>query len=54
MLVMARFKSPWALPAVLVIIPGVFFIVLLGMGKSLADAQDCGWVSRPQVSVIDL
>lgn len=50
MLVMARFKSPWALPLVLTVIPGIFFVVLLGMHKTLADAQDSGWVSRPQVS----
>lgn len=50
MLVMSRFKSPWALPAILVIIPGIFFVVLLGMDKPLADAQDSGWVARPQVS----
>lgn len=51
MLVMSRFKSPWALPAILVVIPGIFFVVLLAMHKSLADAQDSGWVSRPQVSI---
>ena len=51
MLVMGRFKSPWALPVVLIFIPGVFFIVLLGMHKSLEDAQDSGWVAKPQVSM---
>lgn len=51
-LVMGRSKSPWALPLVLVFIPGVFFIILLGMHKSLGDAQDSGWVAKPQVSSV--
>ncbi len=49
MLVMSRFKSPWALPAILVFIPGVFFVVLACMHKSLAEAQDGGWVAKPEV-----
>ncbi|DBA74396.1 hypothetical protein WJX77_006646 [Trebouxia sp. C0004] len=48
MLVMSRFRSPWALPAVLIFIPGVFFVVLACLHKSLAQAQDGGWVARPQ------
>lgn len=51
MLVMSRFRSPWALPAVLIFIPGVFFVVLACLHKSLAQAQDGGWVARPQVSL---
>ncbi|KAL3148948.1 hypothetical protein ABBQ32_001807 [Trebouxia sp. C0010 RCD-2024] len=47
MLVMARFKSPLALPGVLVFLPGVFFVVLACLHKSLADAQDGGWVAKP-------
>lgn len=49
MLVMARFKSPLALPAVLVFLPGIFFVVLACMHKTLADAQDGGWVAKPAV-----
>lgn len=51
MLVMARFKSPLALPAVLVFLPGVFFLVLACLHKSLADAQDGGWVAKPAVGL---
>ena len=51
MLVMSRFRSPWALPAVLIFIPGVFFVVLACLHKSLAEAQDGGWVARPQASL---
>ncbi|KAL3133431.1 hypothetical protein ABBQ38_007297 [Trebouxia sp. C0009 RCD-2024] len=47
MLVMARFKSPLALPGVLVFLPGIFFVVLACLHKSLADAQDGGWVAKP-------
>lgn len=49
MLVMARFKSPLALPGVLVFLPGIFFVVLACLHKSLADAQDGGWVAKPAV-----
>lgn len=49
MLVMARLKSPLALPAVLVFLPGVFFVVLVCLHKSLVDAQDGGWVAKPAV-----
>ena len=49
MLVMSRFKSPWALPAILILIPGVFFVVLACLHKSLAQAQDGGWVAKPEV-----
>ena len=51
MLVMSHFRSPWALPAVLIFIPGVFFLVLACLHKSLAQAQDGGWVARPQASL---
>lgn len=51
MLVMARFKSPLALPAVLVFLPGIFFIVLACLHKSLADAQEGGWVAKPAVGL---
>ena len=51
MLVMSRFKSPWALPAVLIFTPGVFFVVLACLHKSLAEAQDGGWVSKPAVRI---
>ena len=51
MLIMSRFRSPWALPAVLIFIPGVFFVVLACLHKSLAQAQDGGWVARPQASL---
>ena len=49
MLVMARFKSPLALPAVLVFLPGIFFVVLACLHKSLVDAQQGGWVAKPAV-----
>ena len=51
MLVMARFKSPLALPAVLVFLPGIFFVVLACLHKSLVDAQDGGWVAKPAVGL---
>ena len=51
MLVMARFKSPLALPAVLVFLPGLFFMVLACLHKSLVDAQDGGWVAKPSVGL---
>ena len=49
MLVMSRFKSPLALPAILVFLPGIFFVVLACLHKSLADAQGSGWVAKPAV-----
>ena len=52
MLVMARFKSPLALPGILVVLPGVFFVVLACLHKSLADAQDGGWVAKPAVGTL--
>ncbi len=49
MIVMGRFKSPLALPCVLVAIPGFFFIALACLRQSLADAQSNGWVAKPAV-----
>jgi hypothetical protein len=48
MLTMTRARSPWALPAVLVLLPSAFYAYLLATGTSLADAQDAGWALKPQ------
>lgn len=50
-LTMHYVHSPLALPGVLIIIPLVFHTVLLGMGVSLAEAADHGWVQQPQASI---
>jgi SulP family sulfate permease len=47
LLCMRRARSPWALPALLGLIPCIFFAVLLATGTSLEKAQDDGWVIRP-------
>lgn len=41
--------SPLGLPAVLVCIPIIFHAVLLGLGWSLEDAADRGWVMHSEV-----
>ena len=49
-LTMHYVRSPLALPAVIVLIPAIFHIVLVSKGWSLADAADNGWVTRGEVS----
>ena len=44
-------RSPFALPALLVAAPALFYLVLFATGVSLDDAREAGWVSKPQVSV---
>lgn len=44
-----RFRSPYALPALLLATPLLFYAALAAAGMSLADAQAAGWVTRPQV-----
>jgi hypothetical protein len=48
---MTRARSPWALPVTLAAVPAAFYAYLLATGTSLADAQDAGWVLKPEVSV---
>lgn len=50
MLTMARCKHPLALPAVLAAIVLAFHAALWGLGVSLEQAQDAGWVLKPAVS----
>ncbi|KAF8062987.1 hypothetical protein HT031_003826 [Scenedesmus sp. PABB004] len=45
---MTRARSPWALPITLAAVPAAFHAYLLVSGTSLADAQDAGWVLKPQ------
>jgi SulP family sulfate permease len=47
-LVMARTRSPFALPTLLVAAPAAFYAVLFTTGHTLADARAAGWVSKPQ------
>ena len=42
-------RNPLVLPAVLAAIPLGFHIVLKCTGHSLAQAQDAGWVQKPEV-----
>jgi hypothetical protein len=44
-------RSPFALPALLVAAPALFYLVLFATGASLDDAREAGWVSKPQVRV---
>jgi SulP family sulfate permease len=46
---MTRATSPWALPITLAAVPAVFHVYLLATGTTLADAQDAGWVLKPEV-----
>ena len=41
-------RSPFALPALLLLAPALFYGVLAAAGMSLADAREAGWVSKPQ------
>lgn len=47
---MSHAKNPWALPVLLGLIPAAFHVWLTATGTSLADAQDAGWVLKPEVS----
>lgn len=44
-----RFRSPFALPLLLVAVPLGFYGVLWAAGLSLDDAREAGWVTKPQV-----
>jgi SulP family sulfate permease len=46
---MTRATSPWALPVTLAAVPAVFHVYLLASGTTLAQAQDAGWVLKPEV-----
>jgi hypothetical protein len=48
---MTRAESPWALPLTLAAVPAAFHAYLLLSGTSLAQAQDAGWVLKPEVGV---
>lgn len=50
-LCMTRARSPWALPITLAIVPATFHIYLLATGTTLTQAQDAGWVLKPEVGV---
>eukprot|EP00878_Enallax_costatus_P013193 GHUV01013790.1.p1 GENE.GHUV01013790.1~~GHUV01013790.1.p1 ORF type:complete len:1035 (+),score=287.38 GHUV01013790.1:628-3732(+) len=45
---MTRARSPWALPATLAAVPAAFHAYLLITGTTLEQAQDAGWVLKPQ------
>lgn len=45
---MTRARSPWALPVTLAAVPAAFHLYLLATGTSLEQAQDAGWVLKPQ------
>eukprot|EP00879_Flechtneria_rotunda_P026975 GHRR01028828.1.p1 GENE.GHRR01028828.1~~GHRR01028828.1.p1 ORF type:complete len:515 (+),score=170.87 GHRR01028828.1:54-1547(+) len=45
---MTRARSPWALPITLAAIPVAFHVYLLVTGATLQQAQDAGWVLKPQ------
>ena len=47
-----KVRSPWALPAALLVMPAIFFAVLFGPLRSdLAAARAAGWVTKNQVNV---
>uniref|UniRef100_A0A383VST7 STAS domain-containing protein n=1 Tax=Tetradesmus obliquus TaxID=3088 RepID=A0A383VST7_TETOB len=45
---MTRATSPWALPITLAAVPAAFHVYLLASGTTLAQAQDAGWVLKPE------
>jgi hypothetical protein len=51
---MTRASSPWALPLTLAAVPASFHVYLLLSGTTLAEAQDAGWVLKPEVRVFFL
>jgi hypothetical protein len=48
---MTRAESPWALPVTLAAVPAAFHAYLLLSGTTLAQAQDAGWVLKPEVGL---
>lgn len=46
---MTRAESPWALPLTLGAVPAAFHLYLLATHTTLAQAQDAGWVLKPEV-----
>ncbi len=44
-------RSPFALPILLLAVPCVFYGLLRAFGYTLQDAQEAGWVSKPQVRI---
>jgi hypothetical protein len=46
---MTRAESPWALPVTLAAVPAAFHAYLLISGTTLGQAQDAGWVLKPEV-----
>eukprot|EP00877_Chromochloris_zofingiensis_P013889 jgi/Chrzof1/8754/Cz03g23090.t1 len=46
--VLTKSRSPWAPPLVLAFIPAMFHVYLLASGHTLAEAQDNGWVLKPE------
>jgi hypothetical protein len=51
---MTRATSPWALPITLAAVPAAFHVYLLATGTTLADAQDAGWVLKPEVGFMNV
>jgi hypothetical protein len=49
-LTLRRFRSPFALPLLLLALPLGFYGVLWAAGLTLEDARDAGWVTKPQAS----
>ncbi|KAF6261741.1 hypothetical protein COO60DRAFT_1699671 [Scenedesmus sp. NREL 46B-D3] len=45
---MTRATSPWALPITLAAVPAAFHMYLLATGTTLSQAQDAGWVLKPE------
>ncbi len=43
-LVTNRVRSPWALPAALLAMPTIFFVVLYSIGSDISAARDHGWL----------
>lgn len=41
-------RSPFALPALLLACPLLFYAFLFAFGLTLEDAREAGWVSKPQ------
>eukprot|EP00588_Corethron_pennatum_P015446 CAMPEP_0194281134 /NCGR_PEP_ID=MMETSP0169-20130528/19960_1 /TAXON_ID=218684 /ORGANISM="Corethron pennatum, Strain L29A3" /LENGTH=1103 /DNA_ID=CAMNT_0039026103 /DNA_START=48 /DNA_END=3355 /DNA_ORIENTATION=- len=44
-------RAPAALPAVMVALPMLFYIVMILMGSSIQDARDVGWVGQTSTPV---
>lgn len=45
---MTKAESPWVLPITLGVVPAAFHVYLLATGTTLAQAQDAGWVLKPE------